>query len=102
MGERSGRDEIVNAREESNDARTPGLPLRMKKIEDSSHKNPGSEEPKHGDDNAAKPKGRRALIARTDGLVRRVMSVHNTDPTEAMNTAHRIWIERRRLSRRVA
>ena len=90
MGERSGRDEIVNAREESNDARTPGLPLCMKKIEDSSHKNPGSEEPKESNDNAAKSKRRRALIARTDGLVRHVMSVHRSDPTDSIVAAHRM------------
>ena len=102
MGERSGRDEIVNAREESNDARTPGLPLRMKKIEDSSHKNPGSEEPKESNDDAAKSKRRRALIARTDGLVRRLMSVHTSDPTDSIVAAHRMSDECREQLCRVA
>ena len=64
--------------------------LGMKEIENSHHKNPGSQEPKQSDDNAAESKRRRALIARTDSLVRCVMSMHVIDPTEAAHTPHRI------------
>ena len=102
MGERRGRDEIVNAREQRDDARTPRLPLRMKKIQDSRHENPGSEEPKQSDDDAAEPKRWRALIARTDGLVRRVMSVHMSDPTDSTVEMHRMRDERRSQPYRVA
>ena len=81
---------------------TQGLPLRMKKIEDSRHENPGPEEPKQSNDDAAKPKRRWALIARTDGLVRRLMSVHTSDPTDSIVATHRIGEEHHEQLCRVA
>ena len=102
MGERRGRDEVVDTREQRDDARTPGLSLCVKKIEDSRHENPGSEKPKQSDDNAAKSKRRWALIARADGLVRRVMSVLMSDPTDSAVATHRMREERHARPCRVA
>ena len=64
--------------------------------------NTASEKPKQSDDNAAKSKRRWALIARADGLVRRVMSVHMSDPTDSAIATHRMRDECRAQPFRVA
>ena len=90
MRQRRGRDEIIDTREQCDDARTPRLPLGLKKVKDGHDEDPGSEKPEHCDDDAAQSKRRRALIAHTGGLIRCVMSVHDTDPTESTEATHRI------------